>query len=64
MIEFTTYDIDTGELLQTMRASDIHGVDAQCDENTSYVFGHWDRTTHYVRDGEALPRLDKPTPPR
>lgn len=58
MIDFTTYDIATGELLQTMRASSIHGVDAQCDDATDYVFGHWDHTIYMVRDGEVVPKLD------
>ncbi len=60
LILFSTFDIATGTILQTLACSDIHGVDAQCDETTDYVFGHWDRTLYVVRDGEAVLRETLP----
>lgn len=56
MIEFTTFDVHTGELLQTMRCTEIQGVDLQCSDDVSYVFGHWDKANHVVRDGEVIVR--------
>lgn len=41
MIEFSTYDIETGEVLQNMTATRIGLVDLQCTRGTSWVLGHW-----------------------
>ena len=58
-IDFMTFDIVTGELLQKMRATDIFGVELQCSETVDYVLGHYDRGTHKVVNGNVVP-IDAP----
>lgn len=41
MILFSVYSIETGRVLRNMKATRIGLVDLQCDEGTSWVFGHW-----------------------
>lgn len=60
LIDFTTYRISTGELLQMMEAGDIHTVDLQCSDDVDYVFGHHDREKFKVVKGEVVPR-ENPT---
>lgn len=55
-IDFTTYEIATGELIQTMRATTIQTVELQCSDEVSYVLGHWDKVKYMVRDGEVIDR--------
>lgn len=60
LIDFTTYDTESRRLLQHMRCSDIEGVDLQCVDSVSWVFGHHDLIAQYVGetpDGETEPRI-------
>lgn len=60
LIDFTTYDTESRRLLQQMRCSEIDGVDLQCADGVSWVFGHHDLTTQYVGgtpEGETEPRI-------
>lgn len=58
LISYMTYEIATGRLLQRMRSSTIYGVERQCRDGISYVFGHWDRDAYRVVDGEVVPVED------
>lgn len=54
-IEFTTFDVETREMLQLMRVSTIQDVDLQCSEGVSYVFGHWKPGRYIIGDdGEPV----------
>ena len=57
MIEITIYDRATGAILRAGSLPDVANASANVGEGEGWIPGQWDGNTHYVRDGQVVPRL-------
>lgn len=56
----TQYDPDTGEM-DAVLSADTPIIESTKAANPYWIDGQWDGDTHYVVDGEAVPRPENPT---
>ncbi|MCB1365619.1 MAG: hypothetical protein KDK02_15990 [Rhodobacteraceae bacterium] len=56
MIQFTTYDLNTGRILSTKQVRSVEEVALNTPTGQGCVPAHYESKDHYVVDGAAMPR--------